>query len=685
MTDGGETRRSATGGGTGTSRSAASASAPSDPMAEIRTGFFQECEELLEVLADGLEALRDGETNLENFHAVFRAVHSIKGGAAAFGLNDLTDFAHGLETQLVSYRDAGTVPDLRELPHLEKTADRLSVLIGLAAKGIELSEEERLADAALLSRNDLDSVSTTALFHLADASAAREVLTALAALGTVRTDVATDALPPLENYAPDACALTWQIELTTDLTAIALAAALEELDPAGTLHRTDVLDEVDLAKGDAASPDTPQKATGSQAGSGEAPASGPATQLAAPVPTIRVGLDRIDRLINLVGELVINQAMLSRSAEELGAQANSDHALGLEELMRLTRDLQDSVMQIRAQPVKPLFQRMARLCREAASASGKTVLLVTEGQDTEIDKTVIERLADPLTHMIRNAVDHAIEAPEERVEAGKPPEGQITLRASHRSGQVILEVIDDGAGINRKKVLERAQAKGLVARGAELSPSEVDHLLFLPGFSTADRVTALSGRGVGMDVVRAAIHGLGGRISIESTPGRGTRFEISLPLTLAVLDAMIISAGGQTLVLPLATIHETMTVRSADVLALTPSSRMLRYVGGAIALFDLGEALGYHDRRESLEDCVALIIEADGQPPTALVIDEIHEQRQVVIKGLQEGFSADTAVAGATILGDGRIALIIDPFDASLSGQPRAAHDMSAIPLNLHP
>uniref|UniRef100_UPI003F6F955F chemotaxis protein CheA n=1 Tax=Thioclava electrotropha TaxID=1549850 RepID=UPI003F6F955F len=288
---------------------------------------------------------------------------------------------------------------------------------------------------------------------------------------------------------------------------------------------------------------------------------------------MRVDIERIDRLVNLVGELVINQAMLAQSVAEAGLPPNSAVNTGLEAFMMLTRDIQDSVMMIRAQPVKPLFQRMARIVREASSAIGKDVRLKTEGETTEVDKTVIERLADPLTHMIRNAVDHGLESPDMREAIGKPREGIVTLSAHHRSGRVVIEVSDDGGGIDRKKVFEKAIEKGLVTPDAQLSDNEIDNLLFLPGFSTADQVSALSGRGVGMDVVKSSIQSLGGRISITSEPGKGSCFSISLPLTLAVLDGMVVNVAGETLVVPLSSILETATLTSEDIRALGPSTK----------------------------------------------------------------------------------------------------------------
>ena len=387
---------------------------------------------------------------------------------------------------------------------------------------------------------------------------------------------------------------------------------------------------------------------------------------------VRVDLDRIERLVNLVGELVINQAMLSQSLERSGLSPHSDAMNGLEEFQRLTRDIQDSVMMIRAQPVKALFQRMSRIVRESSAAVKKDVRLHTVGEGTEVDKTVIERLADPLTHMIRNAVDHGLETPDERRAAGKPPQGQVRLSAAHRSGRVVIEVADDGAGINRPKVRQIAIDKGLIPAETVLSDSEIDNLLFLPGFSTASVVSDLSGRGVGMDVVRTAIQSLGGRITIASEPGKGTSFSISLPLTLAVLDGMVIEVAGETLVLPLNIVVETMTLSQRDVQMVRPGHNVIEVRSGFVPLFDLGEALGYRAEKTDFDGGIVLLIAQEDETTVALVIDNIIDQRQVVIKGLDDKFHRSPGIAAATILGDGQIALILDPSDiiSSIGAHP---------------
>jgi two-component system chemotaxis sensor kinase CheA len=336
---------------------------------------------------------------------------------------------------------------------------------------------------------------------------------------------------------------------------------------------------------------------------------------------------------------------------------------GLEEFQRLTRDIQDSVMMIRAQPVKSLFQRMSRIVREASSAVKKDVRLITEGENTEVDKTVIERLSDPLTHMIRNAVDHGLEATDTRIAAGKSPQGVVRLSASHKSGRVVIDVSDDGGGINRPKVFEIAVSKGLVPEDAALSDAEIDNLLFLPGFSTAKEVSDLSGRGVGMDVVRTAIQALGGRITISSEPGVGTTFSISLPLTLAVLDGMVVEVAGETLVVPLNLVIETLTLNDLDMDMIRPGVMSIRVRGNFVPVFDLGVALGYREPLEDTSDRVVLLIAQEDGQRCAIMIDDIKDQRQVVIKGLDENFYRSPGIAAATILGDGQIALILDPTD----------------------
>jgi two-component system chemotaxis sensor kinase CheA len=349
-------------------------------------------------------------------------------------------------------------------------------------------------------------------------------------------------------------------------------------------------------------------------------------------------------------------------------------AIGLDELEQLTREIQDSVMAIRAQPVKSVFQRMPRLVREIAASTGKRVRLVMEGESTEVDKTIIERLSDPITHMLRNAIDHGLESPEERIAAGKPEEGVVRLAAVHRSGRIVIEVSDDGRGINRPRVREIAIKKDLISAEASLTDDEIDNLIFLPGFSTASTVSNISGRGVGMDVVKRSIQALGGRIAISSEPGKGSAFTLSLPLTLAVLDGMVVTVGDQTLVVPLTAIIETLRPRPEDVRPIGPRGAVLAVRGAHVPLIDIGVALEWRTKPVDASQGVILLVESEVGGRAALVVDVIQGQRQVVIKSLEAHYQRVEAIAAATILGDGRVALILD-VDVIIDKRASDRHD----------
>ena len=365
-------------------------------------------------------------------------------------------------------------------------------------------------------------------------------------------------------------------------------------------------------------------------------------------------------MINLIGELVINQSMLAQGLEDAGVTGQPLLADGLDEFKQLTRDIQEGVMAIRAQPIKPLFQRMSRIVREACGATEKSARLIIEGEATEVDKTIVERLSDPLTHMIRNAVDHGIENPDVREANGKPREGIVRLCAKHCSGRVLIELSDDGAGVNRKKVREIAENKGLVSPQADLTNADIDNLLFMPGFSTAQEVTDLSGRGVGMDVVKRSIETLGGRVSISSKPGSGTMLSISLPLTLAVMDGMVVRVGSELMIIPIADISESLSPSASTISTVASGQQALLVRGEFVPLIEISKILGMPSNVEKIEDAVVVLTETEGGSRCALLVDDILDQRQVVIKGLEENYGHVPGVAAATILGDGRIALILD-------------------------
>jgi two-component system chemotaxis sensor kinase CheA len=383
--------------------------------------------------------------------------------------------------------------------------------------------------------------------------------------------------------------------------------------------------------------------------------------------TIRVDLDKLDRLVNLVGELVITQAML---AQRLSCH-DLDDIPELSDLDHLTRELQESTMAIRAQPMKAVFSRVPRIIRELEGETGKRVTLEIEGEMTEVDKTVVERIGEPLTHLIRNAVDHGLETPAERVAAGKPEEGVVRLSAAHHSGRIVITVADDGRGIDRARVRAKAVERGIVLPDAVLTDEEIDNLIFAPGFSTAATVSNISGRGVGMDVVRRNIQALGGRIGIHSRLGEGSSFSLSLPLTLAVLDGMIVTIGAQSFVIPLGHIVESLRPTDEAVSGLGPGASVLDVRGAYVPIHRIADQLGIVDAQRDPAQGVLIVVDGDhGQ--AALMVDAIQDQRQVVVKSLEANYRAIAGLAGATILGDGRVALILD-VDALTAKRSRLA------------
>lgn len=723
-----------------------------DPMEEIRQTFFVECGELLEAMEAGLLAMQDGDDDPETVNAVFRAAHSIKGGAGAFAYTDLVRFAHKFESILDEIRSNRLEASRPVVDVMLRASDVLGDLVRVAQSGAPFDQEN--CDALIaefdtlstktpeeditLSEDDFEPLALSfdfgaiggdesdepgepaelaapggyvVTFHplpslLRHGSEPALIFRELERLGPTKVSLDASTVPALDELDPLGNYCRWKIDVECDDEA-AIRAVFEFVDSDCELEITPRVIPVVV---DQAPNDTSVALEFPAAAAFEAVAeaavetvendpavaaplaevvplgvvreAGPVKAPAAPAAagdsgarssggggaTVRVDLDKVDRLINLIGELVVNQAMLSQSLIDAGLTAGTAAAAGLDEFKQLTREVQDSVMAIRAQPVKSLFQRMSRIVREAAAATGKDARLKIEGEMTEVDKTVVEQLADPLTHMIRNAVDHGLESPEERVKNGKTPEGAIRLSAAHRSGRVIIEVADDGAGINRERVRQIAVDKGLIAADANLTAAEIDNILFLPGFSTAKTLSDLSGRGVGMDVVKRSIQALGGKISIRSTPGQGSTFVISLPLTLAVLDGMVVQVAGETLVIPITSIVETIKPDPAMIHPLGSDGQVVLVRGAFVPVVDVGVTLGMRPPLRQLDGQVLVLVEVEGIGQTALAVDGIHDQRQVVIKSLEQNYRAVDGIAAATILGDGRIALILDPDVLAASG-----------------
>ncbi|PAV48436.1 chemotaxis protein CheA [Pseudomonas sp. HAR-UPW-AIA-41] len=375
--------------------------------------------------------------------------------------------------------------------------------------------------------------------------------------------------------------------------------------------------------------------------------------------SIRVSVEKIDSLINQVGELVITQAMLAQLTAGLDPAVFEKINQALSQLEHNTRELQESVMSIRMLPISFIFNRFPRVVRDTASKLGKKVELILQGEHTELDKGVIEKLTDPLTHIIRNSVDHGIEMPAERLAAGKPEHGTVRLSAFHQGGRIVVEINDDGKGLAREKILAKAREQGMTVSD-DMPDSEVWQLIFMPGFSTAEVVTDLSGRGVGMDVVRRNISAIGGRIDIESLAGHGTRITIRLPLTLAILDGMIVAAGTVHYVIPLTYIIESLQPKVDDIRSMRGSQRtVIRVRGEYLTLLSLHRLLNLEGEPPAPWEAIVLILEAEGRK-FALLVDDLIGQQQVVIKSLEQNFRRIDGITGATIMGDGSVALILD-------------------------
>jgi len=707
---------------------------------QLKRTFFDECNELLHDIEAGLTAMREGTGADDTVHAVFRGVHSVKGGAGIFGFEALVEFAHVFETVLDSVRQGSTAATSDVVDVLLTSSDVLSDLVAMARAGEAFppgyGHECRLALQQLVGKEgtprsdnsaapsdfpEIDFVPVRADdFGAADAAATKTfaiafrprpemlknaneplyVIRELRKLGELDLVAESGALPPLPELQPDHPYIGWTGTLRTAAARQEVEAVFEfvvgdcELEiteaPSGAAVVEDpppLAPSIDDPPGAALPPAAADAAIAPATapamdhvmaqGLGGEPAGPKAPRAAAAKPaatTTRVDLDKIDRVVNLVGELVIAQAMLGQVVQDLPEGVSGRLTQILDEVIHHTRELKDSVMSMRAQPVSSVFQRMPRLVRELSMKTAKKVRIEMSGENTEVDRTIIERLSDPLTHIIRNAVDHGIEAPEDRLAAGKSEEGTIYLAADRRGGRIVIEVSDDGAGINCERVLEKAREKGVVAPDAVLSDDEISNLVFLPGFSTAETVSDISGRGVGMDVVRSNIQELGGRISLKSERGRGMTIQLALPLTLAVMDGMVIKVGRETYVMPMSAIVECLRPARSDVHKLLGTRGMLKLRGDLVPIVHLGDLLDVASMVNDLSDGVVIITEAGEGTRFGLVVDELCGHQQVVIKSIEESYGAVPGIAAATILGNGRVAFILDVeklSDLAADGSPQ--------------
>lgn len=619
-----------------------------DPLAVILNSFFQECDELIEQLVDALDDPEFAATDPNPLNAAFRAVHSIKGGAASFGLDQLSHFAHQLENTFDDLRAGRRRVDPSLLVRLKRAADHLSQMVDCARQNRPCEDGVAFLHALVAAEDPMagdwliNFRPSAALY--ATGNEPLHILNALLELGDAKVDLIADDLPCLADICVHSAYLGWKVRLPGNVPEQSLRDCFDFVE-----------DVCDLTLDRVQTPDTARIAMpATQHPAGSAKTDG---------ATIRVELERVDRLMNLVGELVISQSMLEPTIAPMLSDRNSPARSAFDALASHVSDLQVAVMAIRAQPVKSLFQRMGRILREAATSAGKEASLTCLGEMTEIDRSIIDGLTEPLTHMIRNAVDHGLEKSTDRCAIGKSACGSVTLSAAHRSGRVHIDISDDGRGIDRARVRTIAIERGLIRADQSLRDHEIDELLFRPGFSTAQAVNTMSGRGVGLDVARAALVRLGARITIHSEPDRGTRFSLSLPLSLAVAESMVLRCGGQTLLLPLSAIRETVRLEGADIRRLDDGATLIQIRDQLFSLCDVSSVLGLPLRAFPAPRAVAVLVADEDDRQAALIFDEVIDQRQVVIKGLSNNCGTVAGIAAATILGDGCVGLILDPTD----------------------
>lgn len=621
--------------------------------------FFEEAGEHLASMESLLLALDVADPDMDELNAIFRAAHSIKGGAGTFGFTDMTEVTHILETLLDKLRKQEMQLTTEMVDAFLQAGDAISMQ--LAAHRGEGEVDQQVIREICEKLEQLTG---------APVAAVKETQVASESTSTKKTKkkAEKESAPEQEDYGffdplPS--------EFVADEGYGFFGDAPNETASAddGYGFFTEVIAPVaaPVAEAAAAPAMIANAAHPTRRASDKVAASSAET-------SIRVSVEKVDQLINLVGELVITQAMLAQSASTLDVAALEQLQNGLNQLERNTRDIQESIMSVRMLPISFVFSRFPRVVRDVAGKLNKQVELKTLGESTELDKALIEKIADPLTHLIRNSLDHGIESPDKRIAAGKPAHGTITLNAFHQGGSIVIEVADDGGGLNRGKILGKAKERGLPVSDS-MTDEAVWMLIFEAGFSTADVVTDVSGRGVGMDVVKRNIAEMGGRVELSSAEGHGTRTTIRLPLTLAILDGMSVAVGGQTFILPLGAIVESLQITDEELKTVSGDGRLLRVRGEYLPLIALHEVFAISNAITEPKQGIAVIVEAEGKK-TALLVDELLGQHQVVIKSLESNFRKVPGMSGATIMGDGTVALILDVLALSshhVAGLAKAA------------
>jgi len=652
-------------------------------ISQFHQTFFEECFEGLEVMESGLLNLDIGNADNEVINAIFRGAHSIKGGSATFGFTEVASFTHVMETLLDEMRAGQRDVTQSLIDILLRSVDCLHGMIAATSQGepIDTSsvsslqkELETVLGSTPVNSSDSSTIPPTSPGNAGDsivewlidfkphADMVRTgndpvlLLREIERIGEVQIVIDTSNVPDFKNIDPESCYLSWVLTLTTSESEANIRQIFDWVE-----------DECDLRIekiSNTTTPLPPQRDSAAIAAPDIAsqPEKTGVKKSTAENSSIRVSIDKIDALINMVGELVITQSMMGQldgNLEDFDVSKLEKLRDGLTLLERNTRELQESVMRIRMLPISFSFNRFPRMVRDLSQQLNKKINLTMSGEQTELDKTVMEKIGDPLVHLLRNSLDHGIETPEVRLSKGKPETGTIELNAYHKGGNIVIEISDDGAGFNKDKILAKAVENNLIGSNDDISDEKIYDLIFMPGFSTADTISDVSGRGVGMDVVKRNIRELGGNIDVTSEVDKGTTFTIRLPLTLAILDGQLLSVGTQTYIVPLVSIVESLQIKKENINSIAGKSEVYKLREDYIPILRLHDVFGIKASTRDLTDGLLVVIEGDGKK-IGLYIDDLLGQQQVVIKSLESNYEPIQGISGATILGDGTVSLILD-------------------------
>ena len=625
--------------------------------------FFDEADELLADMEQHLLVLQPEAPDAEQLNAIFRAAHSIKGGAGTFGFSVLQETTHLMENLLDEARRGEMQLNTDIINLFLETKDIMQEQLDAYKQSQEPDAAsfdyicQALRQLALEAKDETPSA-VTRLSVVAKSEPQDEQSRNQSPRRIILSRLKAGEVDLLEEELGHLTTLTDVVKGADSLSAI-LPGDIAEDDITAVLCFVIEADQITFETVDVSPKiSTPPvlKLAAEQAPTGRVERE--KTTRSSESTSIRVAVEKVDQLINLVGELVITQSMLAQRSSELDPVNHGDLITSMGQLQRNARDLQESVMSIRMMPMEYVFSRYPRLVRDLAGKLGKQVELTLVGSSTELDKSLIERIIDPLTHLVRNSLDHGIELPEKRLAAGKNSVGNLILSAEHQGGNICIEVTDDGAGLNRERILAKAASQGLTV-SENMSDDEVAMLIFAPGFSTAEQVTDVSGRGVGMDVVKRNIQEMGGHVEIQSKQGTGTTIRILLPLTLAILDGMSVRVADEVFILPLNAVMESLQPREADLHPLAGGERVLEVRGEYLPIVELWKVFNVAGAKTEATQGIVVILQSGGRR-YALLVDQLIGQHQVVVKNLESNYRKVPGISAATILGDGSVALIVD-------------------------